>query len=250
MSSPKEPQFFSFDERFERGAYAHNSIFDKRAGSRYFGESSQCYFAHPWAIERITGNLAEPKAIIMLRDPIDRLFSQYRWNYKRGTETDSLVDAIATRGDEVGYIFDARIDMYRERGGYVAFSRYSKWVPLWEEALGTNNVLVVKFEDFVRDEAGTLLRCFSFLGVREFEFASSAPKNTTDETMLDIVPSNYRAISRLIPGTIKAFPMYARLKKRMLGRLTPEPVSRIDGPLQRHLEGVLREDIRFFEDLG
>ena len=250
MSLPKEPQFFSFDDAFARGSALHNSFFKKSASARYYGESSQSYFAHPWAIERIRSTLRQPKAIIILRHPVDRLLSQYRWNYKRATETASLEDAIAQRGESVDYLFDSRINMFREVGGYVAFSRYSTWVPLWRTTLGDHNVLLIKFGDFIRNQAGTVRRCFRFLGVEDFHFSETAQENATDRTTIQVVPRQYRLLSQLLPAVVKRSSMYARLRHTMVERLTPDPVTSLDSSLQIHLENALREDIRFFDELG
>ena len=100
MSRPKEPQFFSFDDRFERGPAFHNRIFGHcSAPARYYAEASQCYFADERAIERISRSLKRPKIVIMLRHPVDRAISQYNWNFRRGIEKDPIENAVRDRGE-------------------------------------------------------------------------------------------------------------------------------------------------------
>ena len=74
MSKPKEPQHFSFEDLYMRGAVAHNSLFRNDKKYRYHGESSQCYMIHHVAMKRIKDSLSCPKIIIILRHPVDRLY--------------------------------------------------------------------------------------------------------------------------------------------------------------------------------
>ncbi len=93
-SNPKEPQFFSFPERYALGPDHHNAYFSCDGSAKYYCEGSQCYFVHEDAIKRIAESLDNPQIIIMLRDPVDRLLSHYAWNFKRGAEKASLGEAI------------------------------------------------------------------------------------------------------------------------------------------------------------
>jgi hypothetical protein len=166
MSSPKEPQFFSFDDLYSEGSEYHNSLFrHAKSDAVIYGESSQSYFVHQRAIDRIHRSLDNPKIIILLRHPLERLLSHYRWNYKLAVETKSLEVALRERGDETSYYFDKKVNMYRENGGYLAFSRYSKYVPRWISAFGKENVITVRTHDLKSDQQEVASACFRFLGL-------------------------------------------------------------------------------------
>lgn len=245
MSEPKEPQFFSFNDRFAGGAESHNIHFTGHGPMRYYGESSQCYFAHEHAIERIARALHCPKIIIILRDPIERLFSQYAWNYKRATEVDSLINAIKTRGETVDYTFDNRIHCYRELGGYVAFSRYSKWVPQWQKCFGAQNVLVLRFEDLVENHEHVLHRCFDFLGVEAVDSIVMRQTNTTESTRTAILPNYVTLAAKILPPVLKKRFVYDAAKWIIYKTLTPQPDTDIDENFRSYLEKELTEDIAY-----
>lgn len=249
MPERKEPKFFSFDEHFAGGSEAHNTIFSGSKTAKYYGESSQCYFAHQWAIDRIAQTLDDPKIIIILRHPIERLLSQYTWNFKRATEVESLSEAIRNRGETVEYTFDDRINSYRELGGYTAFSRYSQWVPQWQKRFGTSNVLLLRFEDYSQDQAAVLKTCFEFLGVAPSDTAVAVHKNATATTTTRILPRYIRFGADMVPGGLKSSFLYSAARARIKQVLTPQPNTEIADVLRRRLETDLEEDIAFHREV-
>jgi len=247
-SEPKEPQFFSFEERFSLGAKEHNKLFFPKPNVDYYCEGSQCYFAHPQAVERIRDFLECPKIIILLREPIERLISQYTWNYKRGTETSTIEDAIRYRGESNEYIYDDRINSYREVGGYLSFSRYSKWLPLWQKEFGKENVLVLKFEDFKIDQPRVLSKCFSFLGLDEQSFAQQHAVNKTKDTKAVVFSPALLRLSGLLPISLKKRGAYQNFKSLLIRGLTRQPRSVSNETISR-LTALLDKDINLHAQL-
>lgn len=249
MSIPKEPQHFSFADRYARGAQYHNALFEQSDSIRFYGESSQCYMVHEHAIERIRQDLKYPKAILLLRDPIERLLSHYRWNYKLGVEKKSLMSAIEERGEDVSYAPDWQVGMYRERGGYLAFSRYSRWVPLWRHMLGDENVLVLLTEDLWANQDKAAQRCFQFLGLDEHSVGDLLRNNTTEKTMA-MVPKPISFAARVVPSRIKQSPVYSKMVGLVRAALTKAPPSGLGEIESSFIRSVLAEDIAFYKALG
>src|SRR5580704_13557650 len=76
MSRPKEPNFFSDDEVYERGLPWYLSIFQGAGESALCGESSTHYTklpAHPRTVERMARALPRVRVVYVMRHPIDRL---------------------------------------------------------------------------------------------------------------------------------------------------------------------------------
>jgi hypothetical protein len=248
MSKPKEPQHFSHDELYRGGAEAHNALFKSDQAYRYHGESSQCYMVHSHAMMRIKERLVSPKIIFVLRDPIDRLWSQYRWNYRRAVERAPLMQALAERGDDTGYNFNPAIRMYQENGGYLAFSRYSHWIPLWRETFGGDNVLVLRTEDLQTDPMGTLGKCFDFLDVAPFDITVQPRRNQTTKTNR-VPPLLVARMERAMPAAIRGSLYYA-LRGKALNAFTPTPPDKMSTEEKNHVRDALREDIAFYKALA
>ncbi|MGV0908804.1 sulfotransferase family protein [Martelella sp. FOR1707] len=249
-SSPKEPQFFSFSDRYDLGPDEHNKIFTDEANYKYWMEGSQCYFTHQHAIERIKESLHNPRIILVLRDPIERLLSQYAWNYRRGTEVDSLEKAIRSRGDDTSYVFDPRINTYRELGGYVAFSRYTRWVPQWQEKFGKENVLILKFEDMRANQQATLKACYDFLELEPIASTIQPPSNSTAKTTTKILPKYIISASSLIPSGIKNNDLYKYVKASIRTTFTKKPNLVISDNLNNYLHSELSHDIVMHSELN
>ncbi len=249
MSEPKELQHFSFDALYERGAEAHNAQFARRDGVTHFGESSQCYMVHRHAMERIARDCRDPRIIFLLRDPVERLLSQYAWTVRLGLERRPLRAAIEAAGDETRYELEPAIGMYRERGGYVAFSRYTTWIPNWQSEFGAERVLLLRSEDLRADPAATLRRCWRFLDVPEIPFESQVVTNTTAATYRVALPGPVMALARAIPPQLKG-PAYRSLRDAVWRWLTPEPDTRLADAERRWIEDLLADDIAFHAALG
>ncbi len=249
MSRPKEPQFFSFDDLFKKGPEAHNALFRTGGNIRFYGESSQSYFVHEHAIARICASLDDPKAILLLRDPVERLLSHYRWNYKLAVERKVLAHALEERGLDTSYKFDKNVNMYRERGGYLAFSQYSKYVPQWQEALEPENVLLLRTEDLQRDPSGVAARCFDFLDLPAVRIEETMHKNTTAETTRVSMPWYLSSLAPFVPSRVKNTKRYIEIRQFLKRLMTPTPPKEITPDEDRMIRELLAPDIAFYDAL-
>ncbi|SUZ32523.1 hypothetical protein ROE7235_02284 [Roseibaca ekhonensis] len=254
MSRPKEPWFF-FGDRFKGGSTQHNSLFSHSdSDSLIFGESSQGYFADAQSMKRIKESLEKPKIILLLRDPVERALSQYRYDFRRGVETDPLEKALSDRGDNPALVWDDRISFYRNVGGYCALSGYSRIVPEWQTLFGAENILLLKAEDFHDDPAAVLARCNRFLGLRHVAHNSQADngtvRNATSGTKRKVMPGPIKAAARLVPSGFKSSSLYRRLRGGVLRGITPpSPTTPSPATLQRMRE-TLAADIAFHQSLS
>lgn len=243
MSSSKVPHHFSREEHYTKGPEAHNSLFYQESKIRYFGESSTSYL--PWhkAAERVKHDLKHPKAIIVLRHPVDRCFSHYRWRYRLGLEKRSFFEAVYHDG--FGYDPDKPTKF-----GYMAyleFSRYARHCTVWEGALGAENCLFLSSDALRNAHDETMNRCFSFLGVPELTRKSPPRKiNSTDE----LLPRKLRKLSRLariIPHSVRSSRAFYMAKKQLLAATVPSPPNSMTDAERIFVEEALSDDIAWFD---
>ena len=140
---------------------------DVPAKAKAVGEISPSYLFFPQCIPKIKALLGESvRIIIMLRNPIERAYSNY-WhmvNLKR--ETLTFWDALQAEEERL------------ERGWrniwlYKRHSLYSEKVRRYIEEFGSSKVKVLLYDDFSSNTLRTLQDVHRFLGVR----AEFAPKN-------------------------------------------------------------------------
>jgi len=178
MSKKKEPHFFSVDKQWKKGRAYYNELFDKSSNIVFRGESSTTYCIWPEAIRKISENVKSPKIIILLRDPVQRLISHYKWMYKLGLETDDILNAVERES-----MFDFHPDKpvhgcYRS---YIEFSLYSKYIPLWTNQFGASSIYLVSSEQLLKDPLMILNNCFNFLGLSPLDTIDVINNNRTEE---------------------------------------------------------------------
>jgi hypothetical protein len=151
MSNVKELDFFVDGPNWERGLDWYRTNFP--VDSPWRGESSTSYTRDDGATvaaERIHEILGEPKLIYLVRDPIDRIRSDYHQHRSVGVETSDIETALA-----------------RPDNRYLEASRYGSRIAPYVETVGRERILVETQERLLRDRAGALARIFGFLGVDE-----------------------------------------------------------------------------------
>ena len=176
MSALKEPHYFAdFDVSPEldnflpviRRRSDYQELFKNSDGYIAVGEASPSYLCDPRAAERIKSAIPTAKIIVSLRNPVERAYSHYLMDFNRGSETLPFEKALE---------FDlAR----RERGWgksaqYTELGLYANQVKSFLNEFGRDQVLVVLFEDFVRDTKETMQEIARFLGIDPFAYPESA----------------------------------------------------------------------------
>ncbi len=148
MSNPKEPNFFSDEERWQRGMKWYQSLFKSAKPNDICGEASTHYTKlpdYPNTIDRIKQNLNNTKFIYVMRHPIDRLISQYIHEWTRRDINTSLEDAI---------------DRYPR---LINYSLYSMQLEPYLESFGPSKILPVFQESLILDPTAVLQRICDFI---------------------------------------------------------------------------------------
>lgn len=78
-----EPHYFSTE--YHRGPGWYASMFANAAPAQKIGEKSADYLSHPHAAGRIATKLPDARLIAILRNPVERAYSDYCMLFRRGT---------------------------------------------------------------------------------------------------------------------------------------------------------------------
>jgi hypothetical protein len=165
----KEIDYFS--AHYGRPESWYQAHFPIRRGARSFDCTPQ-YFVHPLAPERCRATLPDAKIVIMVRDPIARLMSQFSHMRGAGFETMDLPQALAAESARIAPDLHALNDdpAWRPRTffrfNYLTRSRYGDQFERWLLSYPREAFHIVDFDNFVRaphDEWDELL---AFLGLR------------------------------------------------------------------------------------
>lgn len=90
-----EPKFFLIDELYDRGIdYYWQTWFSEVGHRKVAGEKSTNYLESSVAAKRIHKHLPNVKLIFLLRDPVERAFSNYLWSKMNDKETEDFETAL------------------------------------------------------------------------------------------------------------------------------------------------------------
>ncbi|MBP7727943.1 MAG: sulfotransferase [Bacteroidia bacterium] len=210
----KEPCFFAFaggTTGYRKGKFsfavtdreAYQALYKERKSGQMAGDLSTPYlFLYRQTIDNILRNHPDPKRlriIALLRQPVDRAYSQYRWRLRDGREELSFPDAVAAEPirKREGYSFDY---LYLERSYYAAaLQAYRDQFP---------QVHIAFYDDLRKDPLSVMQGLCRFLGVDpELPFQAIGEVNGTWSPRYPWLsrlvtfehPLKYRLLNR-IPG--------------------------------------------------
>jgi len=165
----KEIHFF--DLNYSKGWTWYLAHFPIQSSRSFLtGEASPNYIFYAEAVQRIVEGLPEVKLIALLRNPVDRAYSDYQVAVVSGYETLPFEDALnrecKVHGDE-WEIKDVRERSAFERNHFSYLSRgiYVDQLKLWTKAVPRNRLLVLKSESFFNAPGNVLSQVREFLGL-------------------------------------------------------------------------------------
>ena len=190
-----------FDTSYRRGMAWYRAHFPlQRTGDKIqqrYGvpaqtfESSPYYMYHPQAVARIAQDLPDTKLVVLVRDPVERAYSQHHHEVARGFERErdfgnalALEPARLHRQEErlaqdPGYYsFAHQHHAYRSRG------EYARYLGVMAQHVGRDRIHVVESERFfshpeeVYDEVLTYLGLPTHLDRPEFERHNARPRQS------------------------------------------------------------------------
>jgi Sulfotransferase domain len=171
ITGPSWKEVSFFDRHWWRGERWYRGQFPLRSAGRLVGEASPSYLFHPLAPERVRSLLPDVRLIALLRDPVERAYSQYQHEVALGREPLSFEDALEaeeerTRGEVERLVADPRAfsrDWWDHT--YAARGLYAEQLERWLAVFPRNQLLVVAADELGEKPAETYAAVLSFLGV-------------------------------------------------------------------------------------
>lgn len=123
----------------------------------YWGESSTYYSMSPVFGGEVPNRMAivckEPKILYVIRNPIERMVSQYQWGVKNSFFTGELNEALKERYNI-----------------YLSISCYFTNIKRYVDIFGMNSVKIVVFDDLKENPISVLENIFDFLEVKHVSY--------------------------------------------------------------------------------
>jgi len=147
----KELHFFSWEERWQKGYDWYESFFKKCPASAKKGEVSTTYFFTSSAPERIYTRYPNTKIITCLRNPADRIYSNYLHSlrFERLAPQTSLKEAL------------------KERPIYLESTRYATHLKNYLKLFPQEQILILIYEDIFKNPLAFVRSIYKFIGVND-----------------------------------------------------------------------------------
>lgn len=162
----KEPSFFGSDltKCYSRQSEAdYLSLFKEWTDERYALDASTSYFYSRTAPQEILNNSPEVRILIMLRNPIEAIYSMYFENRFEGIET------ISTFEDALSAEKNRQIQDRSPKRGlleqllYFRIYSYTENISRYHAVIGRERVQILVFDDFKRDARAEFIKVIEFL---------------------------------------------------------------------------------------
>lgn len=202
----KEPQFFLLwnnenqkKQYLKEGYPEFNEIDTVEKYSELFkggrkfkckGESSPQYLSYPGVAEKIFRLLPEVKLLVILRNPVERAYSQYLMMKRRNREKQIFETAIKEE------LKDGRIHLPFDQR-YLQWGKYFEQLLPYYKFFPHHNIKIILYEYLKEDVNGLLKDVFKFLEVEEnFLPADLKIYNSSSLNRFTKYPKIYKQLSR------------------------------------------------------
>ena len=171
MPEAKEMHFFGSDLRFggsfyRRGLDAYLAEFAAKNGERRAGCASVWYLFSTRAAVEIRDFNPEARIIIMLREPVEMIYSLYHeYRYLGQEHLPTFEEALAAEADRRAGRRITRRACFVQGLDYHETARYTEQVRRYFNAFGRERVHVIIYDDFAADAAATYRDTLAFLDV-------------------------------------------------------------------------------------
>lgn len=183
-----------FDIYFDKGKNWYLGNFPlKFLNSNIVGEATPTYLYAKESIDRIYQFNKDFKIIFLLRNPILRSYSEFKYGVKLGLrdENESFNKRILTEinwlNDNINSLYESNesFDLVRQKCHCIGSSLYNIWIKEWLKVFPKEQVKIVISENLFKNTQEELDEIFEFLGVDDFKLKNLKPHNINSYKDLD-----------------------------------------------------------------
>jgi hypothetical protein len=204
VTRSKETDFFFDRDRYSRGCNDYwDNQFEQKPGATTYFEADPIYMYADGCIGRIRHCAPDAKLVVMLRNPVDRAYSQYLYRMTYARYEESFVEMCEREADRIRLGAQERLEY-----GCLDRSLYAPQIRNIFMHFPREQVHFMVFERFVQDQSRDFGELLSWLGL--------APMNITP------VRENARSSARSVwLARLMYHPGYRSLRGLLGGMLPP-----------------------------
>lgn len=221
LPQKKELNFFYLEKEYEKGINYYENYFKINEEGKIAGEASPGYICKKSSPERIKKHIPNAKLILIVRNPIDRAYSQY-WHSRRNLNE--------------GYTFEQAIEKYLNADywsnskGYFNRGCYIKYIKHYLNYFDKSQILIVLFDEMKKSPQSFYQKVFDFLNVSPIQIDELELKHNSstvyNNPIYNFLFSN-PAISAKLPKRFKVISRWGKRKPYKYDKMKPETRKRL-----------------------
>ncbi|WP_439103313.1 sulfotransferase domain-containing protein [Celeribacter marinus] len=229
LTQPKEPNFFSDDDIYAKGAEWYGALFEGAGAGDIKLEASTHYSkrpTYPHTIARLQASGARPKLIYIVRDPVDRLVSHYIHEWTQGVIPCGLDEAVQSFPELIEY------------------SLYGKQITPWIDAFGADAILLLTMEDMTKDPQVVLSRVGSFIGHDNLEWFTTLGRVNASSERIKRFPFHRILFDNKIAQTLRRSLVPKSLRDALKAKRQMQARPVLSAEIQAGLRDIFAADGR------
>lgn len=260
MSSFKEPGFFAFegekpilngpgaqkwvDRWVVTNLEAYQKLFEGYSGEKAIGEASPYYLYYEKTPERIQKHVPDMKLIAILRNPVERAFSNYVWAFRdRAESLTDFAEALKVESERIQDNWGPKWH-YKNQGFY-----YRQLKPYFDR-FEADKLKIYLYEDFASNPIALMQDIFQFLEIDSTFVPNMSRKHNTSRIPRSKAWHQFLNQPNLVKTTFKHF-----LPLNFRQRLKSDAVEKnlfkpsLSPEIRQQLVEDYREDILKLQEL-
>jgi Sulfotransferase domain len=233
MAREKETDFFVAERNWDRGLPWYQGLFEP--GRARHGEASPNYTKYdifPGIPERIRSVAPDCRLIYIVRDPVERVISQYKFR--------QIINPGALPEDSPVW------------SHIINTSRYHDQISRYAALFGRDRILVMDFDALVADPAAALRPVAGFIGVADAWGPLAEVNINSSRELARMPPWLFRLRQqRLVSGARRMLPqgVLDRLRRGLASGPERKPVG-VSDAMRARIRAALADDARRFRDFA
>ena len=231
----------------------YQNLFSGYSGEKMVGESSPHYLASDQALERIHKLRPDARLIVILRNPVEAIYSRYLMRRRDGGITQPFSELLDSE-EQVLAGNSGRSRLHLD----TAF--YGHWLDKYYQRFPAEQIKVQLYDDYLQNRAAQLHELFTFLGVdpsfsphnqRSYN-RSGIPRTRWLQLIMKYRRSLQPLVKRIVPTGARARimdkltnglekPSLEQRERQRLVDIYREDILRLEKLLQRDLQHWLGE---------
>ena len=186
-----------FDSNFHLGLNWYRSMFPtkgqiddvrRKEGVAITGEDTPFYFWNPIAAKRIQKILPNIKLIIILRNPIDRAYSEYQDLVSRESNSPSfetfIENEINTRKKGI-IITEENFEIFNQNDSYLLKGIYIDQLKIWAGLFPKEQIFTLSTESLNSDPTASMESVFQYLNLPDYKIKKPQHQKQKKYTPMD-----------------------------------------------------------------